>query len=92
MLDYFSPMRLRANIIGDGKTRHLVWDTTSAAAAPTERPATAEIVEIGGAIYLLRLNAASECVADTWHPDVAAAEAQAAFEYGIGDDGWEAVR
>jgi hypothetical protein len=40
---------------------------------------------------LLRLNFEGVCVADTWHEDVAAAKAQAFFEYGIGEDDWSAV-
>ncbi len=81
-------MRLQATVLGEGKTRHLLWDAGNASAMPVEPPATVEIVEEAGAAYLLRFNTSGEYVADTWHEDGAAAKAQAAFEYGIGDDDW----
>jgi hypothetical protein len=84
-------MRLRADIQKQGKTRHLLWDTKDAVAIPVDRPVRAEIVEESGAALLLRLDARGDCVADTWHEDVAAAKSQAAFEYGIYDADWVRV-
>ena len=60
-------------------------------AVPIEQPARVEILEESDAVYLLRLNARGDCVADTWHEDVAAAKAQAAFEYQIDDDDWAPI-
>ena len=42
-----------------------------------------------GTIYLLRLNALGETVADTWHPTIADAKRQAHFEYEIENDQWQ---
>ena len=84
-------MRMRANICGTGITRHLVWDAKAAAAVPIASPVTAEIVEEGDAVFLLRLSEGGDCVADTWHENIAAAKEQAAFEYGIADEDWVAV-
>ena len=51
-------------------------------------PDTVEIVEQEGAYYLLRLNAAGETIADTWHESVEAGKAQAKFEFGITGEDW----
>ena len=52
-------------------------------------PSFLEIVDNDGAALLLRLDPAKTCIADTWHETVAAAKAQAKFEYGIEEDKWE---
>lgn len=83
-------MRLRADIQVEGRTRHLVWDT-GAGAVPVARPSTLEIAEKSEGAFLLRLSESGDCVADTWHEDVAAAKSQAAFEYGIADEDWTPV-
>ena len=81
-------MKLKADIIREGTTSHLVWSATSGSASPVEPATMLEIVSADDAVFLLRLNSGGECIADTWHNDVAAAKAQATFEYGIDVSGW----
>lgn len=47
-----------------------------------------EISEASTGFSLLQYDAEESCVADTWHPTVAEAMAQAKFEFGIGETGW----
>lgn len=54
-------------------------------------PVEVEAVEEGGAVYLLRLDAAGTCVADTWHETMVAAKAQAKFEFDIDESDWKEV-
>ena len=84
-------MWLRADIHVEGRTRHQIWDATASSAVSVKRPIAVEIVEESGAAFLLRLDERGDCVADTWHQDVAAAKSQASFEYGIGDEDWVAI-
>jgi hypothetical protein len=51
-------------------------------------PSSVDIVEQGGAFYLLRFDNRGECTADTWHETVDAAKAQAKFEFDIEDQEW----
>ena len=54
-------------------------------------PASVEIVEQDGAVYLLYLDQSGECIADTWHETVEAAKTQANFEFGVEDSDWRNV-
>lgn len=87
-------MRLRATVRKvTGNTTHLQAERSAGEFEVTaaEDPKTVEVVEQGGAIYLLRLDDRGECVADTWHETVEAAKAQANFEFGIEDGDWKDV-
>jgi hypothetical protein len=84
-------MKLRAVVRNvTGKTVHLrgerVVDGIGASTLPA--PTSVEVVEQDGAFYLLRLDDDGKCIADTWHETVAAAKAQANFEYGIREEDW----
>jgi hypothetical protein len=46
-------------------------------------PITVEVVEQDGAFFLLRLDRAGHCLADTWRDTLEAAKAQANFEFGV---------
>lgn len=85
-------MRLRATVRSvTGKTTHLhgapVADRIEIKTVAD--PRAVEVVELDGAIYLLRLDEGGECIADTWHETVEAAKAQAQFEFGIEDGDWK---
>ncbi len=56
--------------------------------APIQAPASLELVQRDGAYYLLHLDDAGQCIADTWHPSIEEAKAQAEFEFGIGPEDW----
>ena len=55
------------------------------------RPAWVEIERQDHGYYLFSLDASRKCFADTWHPTLEAAKAQARFEFGIPEEDWEAV-
>lgn len=53
-------------------------------------PTAAEIVEEpDGAFFLLRLDRAGWCIADTWHESSETAKTQANFEFGIEEGDWK---
>ena len=84
-------MRLQADVHAEGLTKHLVLDAKSLSIVPVKRPATIEILEEGAGAFLFRLDERGVCLADTWHEDLAAAKAQAAFEFGIAEKDWMSI-
>jgi hypothetical protein len=52
-------------------------------------PIAVEIVGQNGAFFLLRLDRAGHCIADTWHETLEAAKAQANFEFGVEESDWK---
>jgi hypothetical protein len=52
-------------------------------------PVVVEIEEADGAFFLLRLNRAGVCTADTWHGTLEAAKSQASSEYGVEESDWK---
>lgn len=81
-------MRHTAEIRQEGATLHMLWDAPTSTAVPIGRPVTVEIADGDEGVYLFRLDERGECIADTWHENVEAAKAQAAFEYGLADEEW----
>jgi hypothetical protein len=87
-------MRLRATVRKvTGKTTHLQGEVSPGGIDVTRvpDPKSVELVEEGGAFYLLRLDDDGQCIADTWHESLEEAKAQANFEYGIGDGDWNDI-
>lgn len=85
-------MRLRAVVRKlTGKVMHLQGPRTAGGLEvdTLPEPSTVEIAEQDGAVFLLRLDDAGECIADTWHESVDAAKEQANYEYGVEIGDWE---
>jgi hypothetical protein len=85
-------MRLRATVrTVIGTTRHLlgVPSPSGLTIAQLPDPIAVEIEEADGAFFLLRLNCAGVCVADTWHETLEEAKSQASSEYGIEESDWK---
>jgi hypothetical protein len=80
--------KLRANVVAvTGETKHWRAGDTQ----PLPPPAAVEIEAGDGGFYLLRLDAAGVCIADTWHESAERAKAQAHFEYKVDDSQWQEV-
>lgn len=77
-----------------GKTMHLIGAPHPVAVedAKIADPVAVEIVEEEGAFYLLRLNEAGDCIADTWHESLESAKAQAEFEFSVQSGDWKCRR
>lgn len=54
-------------------------------------PCSLSIVKDDGGFFLLRLDEEGNTIADTWHPSLADAKHQAAFEFSIRDADWREV-
>lgn len=68
-----------------GTTKHSLceidlWGNPVATEAIGE-PKTLRIESTDSGVFLLRLDAEGECLADTWHEDISSAMRQADFEY-----------
>lgn len=84
-------MKLRAKVRrATGATTHSLGGIVEGRPElrPLKTPSVVELVERDGACYLLHLDDRGKCVADTWHPNVDEAKAQAAFEFDIGPSDW----
>lgn len=52
-------------------------------------PIAVEVVEQDGAFFLLRLDRAGHCIADTWHETLEAAKTQANVEFAVEESDWK---
>lgn len=85
-------MRVRATVRKvTGTTRHLLGipSPSGLTIAQLPDPVAVEIEEADGAFFLLRLNRAGVCVADTWHETLESAKSQASFEFGVEESDWK---
>jgi hypothetical protein len=89
-----SLMRIRAIVREvSGDTLHVQGTQVGGRIEVTTIPApiAIEIAEQESGVSLLRLDAAGQCIADTWHETVEAAKTQANFEFGTGENEWKAI-
>jgi hypothetical protein len=86
-------MRLRATVrTVSGRTTHLRGLHTPGGIeiARLPDPIAVEVVEEqDGAFFLLRLDRAGHCIADTWHETLETAKTQANFEFGVEEGDWK---
>lgn len=90
-------MKLYAKVMVDdvGQTLHEVGEIQSDGSTIGKNLSVAsslEIVEDSAGIYLLRYDSEGVCGGDTWHETIEEAKKQAAFEYGIHEEDWIAVK
>ncbi len=85
-------MRLRAKVNeATGKTRHYVGALVDGRPVPVTElpiPVWVEISAEDAGVYLFRLDAEGNCLADSWHQTLEEARRQATFEYNIAPDEW----
>lgn len=89
-------MKLRAKVVAaTGFCDHRVATICNDEVVPTEsipEPALVEITQSeDGTFFLLRLDYNNKCLADTWHPTLQDAKAQAFEEYSIAEGDWHPV-
>jgi len=88
-------MKLRAKVNKAlGPSTNYIGTIVGEQPVPAEQlpePAWLEISEEGGAFFLLYLDAAGECFADTWHQTLESAQREATLGFGISPEEWTKV-
>jgi hypothetical protein len=77
-----------------GRTINAIGTILDGEPTPVARIPTPEWVEISaeeGGFYLFHFDHEGKCIADTWHPSLDNAKAQAMFELNIQENEWTVV-